>query len=257
VRKALGVLTVVGLAAVDGVVGGSAASAIEAVLAASWEPTFCQSSAGREKKECRTLTADRRAATHLSLHGLWPDDLDDEAIFPCYCAGGAPISCDARGPTDRNLRLSSPLFGRLREVMPGAISGLHRHEWSKHGTCFADAGQTADPEEYFDDAIALIEKLDASPVGQLFRDNLGSVITRTQIEAAFDQAFGKGASARVTIACSGRGKNAMIAELRVNISGDVAPDADLSALILAAPDTTASTDDRSCAKGRVEQVMEN
>jgi ribonuclease T2 len=137
------------------------------------------------------------------------------------------------------------------------MSGLQRHEWSKHGTCFAGASRTADPDEFFGDAIALVEKLDASAVGQLFRKHLGAVVTRGKVEAAFDEAFGDGASERVTIACSGRGRNAMIAELRINISGDITPDADLGALILAAPTTAISTDDRSCAKGRVVEVSPN
>jgi len=233
------------------------ALAIEAVLAATWEPAFCRTSAGRGKEECRTQTPDRRDATHLSLHGLWPDDLDNKAIFPCYCASGGPVSCETNGPSDRKLRLSPAVYNRLRDVMPGTMSGIQRHEWSKHGTCYAGAGQTADPDEFFDDAITLVEKLDASAVGKLFRDNLGAVVTRTQIEAAFDEAFGEGAADRVTIVCSGRGKNATIAELRINVSGDVSADANIGALILAAPTTATSTDDRSCAKGRVVQVAEN
>ncbi len=233
------------------------ALAVEAVLAASWEPAFCTTSGGRSKQECRTETPDRRDATHLSLHGLWPDDLDDKAIFPCYCAGGSPVSCETSGPTDRTLRLSQPLFNRLRGVMPGTMSGLHRYEWSKHGSCYSGAGQQADPETFFNDAVTLIEKLDASAVGQLFSDNVGAVLTRDDIEAAFDQAFGAGAADRVTIICDGRGRNAKIAELRINISGDVNSDADLGALILAAPTTAISTDDRSCAKGVVQAVTAN
>jgi ribonuclease T2 len=64
---------------------------IEYVLAASWQPAFCITPAGADKAECVSQTRDRFDATHFSIHGLWPDDLDDRDIFPCYCDRGAPV----------------------------------------------------------------------------------------------------------------------------------------------------------------------
>ena len=40
------------------------------LLALSWEPSFCETHP--KKTECKTLSANRYDASHLSLHGLWP-----------------------------------------------------------------------------------------------------------------------------------------------------------------------------------------
>jgi ribonuclease T2 len=84
----------------------------------------------------------------------------------------------------------------LEVVMPGVQSGLHLHECPKHGSCYeddktgADAGAT--PDEYFAETLALMKQLNESAVQALFADHLGEVLSRAQIEAAFDQAFGAG-----------------------------------------------------------------
>ena len=231
---------------------------IEAVLAASWEPAFCGTSAGHGKPECTSETPDRLDATHFSLHGLWPDDLDDKAIFPCYCDRGAPVSCQGTQPRDTSIALSDSVLDELKVVMPGVQSGLQLHEWPKHGSCYeddrdgADAG--ADPDEYFSEAIALMAALNASPVQALFASHIGQVVTRSEIEAAFDQAFGAGAAKRLIIKCSRVHGEDVIGELWIGLKGDITASPDLAALILAAPPTSASTNDKSCASGRVVEV---
>ena len=237
------------------ILAGSQAGAVEAVLAASWEPTFCRSPAGRDKRECLAQTADRYDAAHFSLHGLWPDNLADKTAYPCYCGRGAPVSCRESEAPDRDLRLSRALATKLRRVMPGSMSGLHLHEWTKHGTCYETAvDEVADPEDYFSDAIALVGMLNASVVGRLFAESIGERVTRAEIAEAFDTAFGEGAAERLTIVCTGRGRHAAIAELRINIAGDITPGSDLGELILAAPTTATSTNDRSCEGGLVTAV---
>ncbi|MGH6922704.1 MAG: ribonuclease T2 family protein [Propylenella sp.] len=241
--------------------GGLAPDSIEFVLAASWEPAFCASSAGRNKPECKSLTADRFDATHFALHGLWPDDLDDKAIFPCYCARGAPRSCSGSLSSDASIDLSQAVLYQLSVVMPGVQSGLHLHEWPKHGSCYEEdkSGEDkgATPDEYFAEVLALMEQLNASPAQALFAENIGEMLKRDAIEAAFDQAFGAGASDRLTIRCSGSGADRNIAELWINLKGDVRPESDLATLILAAPPTSTSTNTASCGGGRVVKVTGN
>lgn len=238
-------------------VARAAAAQESYVLAASWEPAFCSTEGGQRKKECRTQTADRYDATHLSLHGLWPDDLGDKEIYPCYCARGAPAACDIDLPDGPSIRLSQPVFDELRKVMPGVQSGLHRHEWAKHGSCSASFGSKLDPDAYFAAATRLINALNASPVRALFAKNIGRRLTRRQIEKTFDEVFGVGASERLIIKCNGRGENATIAELWINLEGDIASDTDLADLILAAPPTSVSTSDRGCAGGKLLAVEAN
>jgi ribonuclease T2 len=251
------------LVVADGGEGGSGGSTlepdtIEFVLAASWEPAFCLTAAGHDKPECASLTADRFDASHFALHGLWPDDLDDKAIFPCYCDRGEPRSCSGSLARDPNIDLSQAILDKLRVVMPGVRSGLHLHEWPKHGACYEDdksgADNNADPDEYFSEAMALLQALNTSPVRALFAEHVGEVLTRDAIEDAFDAAFGAGAGERVIVRCSGSGSNRIVTELWIGLKGDVATPPDLAGLILAAPPTSVSSTQTSCAGGRVVAV---
>ena len=118
---------------------------------------------------------------------------------------------------------------RLAAVMPGVQSKLERHEWIVHGTCFG-----GNAEGYFARAAGLAEAVDASKVSQLFADNVGRSLSAETIRAAFDDAFGAGAGARVTVSCNGHGENRKITELIINLAGDVAGSTQLGDLILAA-----------------------
>jgi len=237
---------------------GLAQDSIEYVLAASWQPSFCATAKGRDKKECRSQTPDRFDATHFALHGLWPDDLDDTAIFPCYCGRGGPVSCKGSQDRDTQIRLSPEVMNDLKVAMPGVQSGLHLHEWPKHGACYErdksgpDAG--SDPDEYFTEAMAALKALNASSVRQLFAEHIGQTLTRDQIRSAFDDAFGSGAGERVLIRCTKVGGENLIAELWINLKGNITAPADLDTLIQAAPPTSDSTNQKSCAKGRVQAV---
>ncbi len=127
------------------------------LLALSWMPTFCESRSN--KKECRSLVENRYDATHLSLHGLWPQPRAN-----AYCG----VSEIDKG-IDRNKRwhllepvkLSQETYNKLAFIMPGYQSNLHRHEWIKHGTCYG-----TDADTYYQHSIALTEKINRSDVGQ-------------------------------------------------------------------------------------------
>jgi ribonuclease T2 len=237
---------------------GLAANSVELVLAASWQPGFCATSDGQGKPECRSQTAERHDATHFSLHGLWPDDLDDRDIFPCYCGRGDPIACASSQERDTRIELSTEVMQRLRVAMPGVQSGLHLHEWPKHGSCYEadktgpDAG--SDPDEYFSESMAALDALNASAVRDLFASHLGEILTREQIESAFDDAFGAGAGERVLIRCARVGRENLITELWISLKGDIGDPADLGQLIQAAPPTSRSTHQVSCNRGRVTRV---
>ncbi|WP_232424177.1 ribonuclease T2 family protein [Imhoffiella purpurea] len=237
---------------------GLAPDSIEFVLAASWQPAFCASARGASKPECRSQTPDRFDATHFSLHGLWPDDLDDFAIFPCYCDRGGPIGCRGKQGPDARIAISPEVESRLEIAMPGMRSDLHLHEWSKHGSCYEDdksgpdAG--ADPDEYFTESMAVLDALNGSGVRRLFADSLGEILTRDRILAAFDAAFGQGAGQRVLIRCTRVDGENLVSELWINLKGDIDTPADLGSLIQAAPPISRSTHEVGCASGRVREV---
>ena len=249
-----------------GMAGGSAPpggaeiepDTVENVLAASWQPAFCASSAGRGKIECETQTPDRPDATQFSIHGLWPDDLHDTRIFPCYCENGPPVSCRMTLDRVSGLDIAQPVRDKLDVLMPGTQSGLHLHEWTKHGSCYEDFisgdGVGADPDEYFSDTIRVIEQLNDSAVRDLFVARIGAEVTLDEIAATFEEAFGPGAGDRVIVNCTRIGGRNAISELWIGLGGEIGDDSDLGALIRAAPTTASSTTQASCRRGVVLAV---
>ena len=182
------------------------------VLSVSWEPAFCAKHS--DKSECRELTAASFGATHLSLHGLWPQPRGTQ-----YCNVAPELKQFDQNHDWSSLpepQMSAETLKRLSAVMPGVQSKLQRHEWIVHGTCF---GGNADG--YFSRAAGLAEEIDASKVAKLFADAAGNTLTAAAIRAAFDDAFGPGAGARVAVSCGGRGPARKITDLVLNLAGDV------------------------------------
>jgi ribonuclease T2 len=210
------------------------------VLAMGWEPAFCEQH--RDKSECGKLTSSSFASVHLSLHGLWPQPRGRQ-----YC----DVAADVR-ELDHNHdwnglpqpEISPETLARLAAVMPGVQSNLQRHEWIVHGTCF---GGNAD--DYFARAAGLADAVNASEVAKLFADNVGKSLSAEAIRAAFDDAFGVGAGARVTVSCHGRGDNRTITELIINLAGDVRGSAGLGELMHASEAVQPG-----CPSGLVEQA---
>lgn len=179
------------------------------LLALSWEPSFCETHS--RKKECRTLNKNRYDASHLSLHGLWPQPRAN-----AYCG----VSETDKG-IDRNKRwhllepvkLSQEVIKKLVFIMPGYASNLHRHEWIKHGTCYGTNANT-----YYDHSITLTEQVNQSSVGKLLAENIGKKVSLRQIRQAFDSSFGKGAGEKVDLRCDRKGR---ISELWINLKGEM------------------------------------
>ena len=208
------------------------------LLAVSWQPAFCETRPG--KLECKSQTAARFDATHFALHGLWPQPRGTD-----YC-GVAPeprrSDKEGRWADLPALDLSAETRTELKRVMPGTRSFLHRHEWIKHGSCYAEAA-----ERYFRDSLALMDGLNRSGVRGLFADNIGRRISADQVRAAFAAAFGAGAGRRVKLVCGQDGARHLIVELRINLMGPVTPARGLAALIGAAPEVGPG-----CAAGMVD-----
>ena len=200
-----------GLRAQEGEEGGNSAggSRTAYLLAVSWQPGFCELQPG--KAECRSQTPGRADAKQFSLHGLWK-------MRDSYCGiGGDAINRDKSGrwrdmPA---LPLSARTAERLRIGMPGSQSGLERHEWIKHGTCSG-----LDPEAYYARTLDLLDQLNGSAVADLFAARIGKELHAGEIRAAFDSAFGKGASTRVKMRCARDGNRRLITELTIGLSAE-------------------------------------
>jgi ribonuclease T2 len=231
---------------------------IELTLAASWQPGFCATASGQTNEGCTSITPGEPATRQFSLHGLWPDDLNTVAIFPCNChLPEGPTSCFKNAERKEPVELSAALADALDTAMPGSRGDLENHEWTKHGTCHErhrsgpEAG--SDDDEYFTDSLNLLAQLNASPVRELFETRIGGELTADEVFETFDAAFGTGAGDRVQVICnkSADGTRTVIQELYIGLGGPVDPSADLATLIQAAPPRSESTTQLPCGKGEV------
>lgn len=212
----------------------------DAVLAVSWQPSFCEIRSSRS--ECRSMTSDRFDATHLTLHGLWPEDIEYCGITP------AQQDLDRAKRWDRLARvdLTPSTRDTLARVMPGTRSHLDRHEWTRHGSCHGSSA-----EEYFRTAIALLGALNAAPVQAFLTRKIGTAVDTNAIRAEIDRAFGANAGSRVAFVCERErgGDRTLLTEMRINVRGVIDATSDLGTLILAAP-----TVPRGCGRGVIDAV---
>lgn len=210
------------------------------VLAASWQPAFCETKP--DKVECRTQSADRFDASNFSLHGLWP-----QPRRLAYCnVDKADIGNDKEGRWDQlpEVSLEPPTRAELEKVMPGTQSQLDRHEWTKHGTCYSQT-----PEEYFTESLALMRALNSSAVRELFASRVGQYLSFDDIRKAFDQSFGDGAGLKVRMQCARDNGKLIISELTIGLTGNITPESSLSDLMAAATPTKSE-----CPGGIVDAV---
>ncbi len=191
------------------------------LLAISWQNAFCQTH--QKKRECRNVKQTDFSATHFTLHGLWPQPRNNT-----YCK-----------PT-KKLWLNPTLYNELLHVMPAAKSGLHQHEWKKHGTCY-----NTSPERYFRDSIDLLQQINTSYVRDFFVRHIGKTVSIKQVRLAFDKAFGKGSGRKVKMQC----KSGYITELQINLEGDISKAKTLSTLLKNAPMAH-----NGCQKGVIDRV---
>ncbi|HKP25908.1 MAG TPA: ribonuclease T2 [Dongiaceae bacterium] len=176
------------------------------VLALSWQPAFCELNA--RKSECRALDPGDFAATHLTVHGLWPNDRPNGG--PTYCGIDDETRALDQPKTWCQLpepEMSGMTRAQLAQAMPGVLSCLDRHEWIKHGTC---AGAGAD--RYFGETLHLAAAVQATAFGQAITANVGRAVTPEQLIQAFEASFGAGSGAALTLVCSDRG---YLSEIRI------------------------------------------
>lgn len=217
-----------------------AQSRTQYVLAISWQPAFCETRPDRT--ECGNQTTDSYEAGNFALHGLWPQPRSRE-----YCGvADAMVRLDEVGDWDQlpELDISSALRDELRVMMPGTASGLDRHEWITHGTCY-----DGNAEAYFGDSLDLLDAINESAVGKLFAGSVGKRLTQREVRAAFDDAFGRGAGDRVRLSCVNDGNRRLIDELTIGLTGRPEGPDSFDELIMAARPT-----DGGCDGGVVDAV---
>jgi ribonuclease T2 len=216
------------------------------LLALSWQPAFCETKPS--KTECKSQTQQRFDATHLVLHGLWP-----QPASKVYCNVSQQIiqlDKDKQWSRLPAINLSMSTRNALAEKMPGIVSNLHLHEWYKHGTCYSSS-----PEKYFQESIALLDQVNNSSVQNLFANNIGQFLGAPEIRREFDRAFGTGAGNRVMVECKrdiDENQDNMIVELQLNLKGNIQPSTAINRLLLAGKTVPAG-----CSRGEIDPAGVN
>lgn len=195
------------------------------VLALSWQPGFCQTygyDAG--KPECQHLPAQSYQASHLVLHGLWPNQHSCGDHYGFCGVQAAANHCDYAP-----VSLSDKVSGQLRTLMPAYSAGscLERHEWNKHGSC-----QSLSSDDYFGLATRLTREADQTPLALYLRDHIGHRVTRDLLRDKVRQSFGVEATRKVYFGC----KNGLLVDVYIQLPAIMPDDASLTHLIDEAPE---------------------
>ena len=169
------------------------------VLALTWQPGFCEHFKYKgNKPECTAINDGKLNITNLTLHGLWPNK----------------ASCGTKyGYCDRYARLDLST-STVKEIAPWMPNFYYQtkfgdYQWKKHGAC-----QNLDANDYFLTATKLVEKVDASAIGQFIKANIGNNVSTASFKKNLVSHFGADAVDRISLACS-QGK--YLNEVRLNI----------------------------------------
>jgi ribonuclease T2 len=149
------------------------------LLAMTWAPSFCCREPS--KQECAQL-AGSFAATHLTLHGLWPNFTDEQSrgkprAWPQFC--GAYAHCEQA--EDATCAPDVAVPPELAQLAPAYVAdGLATHEWSKHGSC------TSLPATgYFAAELAAIHAVPSDATPDALRAAIGKDLARDDLQRAF------------------------------------------------------------------------
>mmetsp|Transcript_46223 Transcript_46223/g.67531 ORF Transcript_46223/g.67531 Transcript_46223/m.67531 type:complete len:509 (-) Transcript_46223:292-1818(-) len=155
------------------------------VFAQSWQPQFCH---GHYSKYPGCDEPNDYWETHLTIHGLWPQNNDGS--YPCSCPG---TKFDPKIMNSIGLDTLLTMWPNVKADDPqsSAYDDFWKHEWDKHGTC-SGLGQ----RDYFSAALAAAEGL-GTP-GLVASAAGGTPVARAALEAAYG---GKG---RAAFQCSGQ-----------------------------------------------------
>jgi ribonuclease T2 len=195
------------------------------IIALSWQPGFCETygyEAG--KPECRKLSDNSYSASHLVLHGLWPNQENCGDHYGFCTTVQKSNHCDYPP-----LNLSEEVANALKMLMPSYAFGscLERHEWNKHGSC-----QFLSMDDYFALATRLTKEVDQTALGNYLHEHRGQRVTRQQLQAMVSQSFGNDATHKVYLGC----KNGVLVDIFIQLPAFLPENESLISLVKKAPE---------------------
>mmetsp|Transcript_27876 Transcript_27876/g.33005 ORF Transcript_27876/g.33005 Transcript_27876/m.33005 type:complete len:306 (-) Transcript_27876:166-1083(-) len=163
------------------------------VFAMEWQPQWSQPPYC-DQPLVSNLSPDAYAATHWSLHGLWPNfdpDQHDGMSWPQFCVrddGENYTKCDGSynaedycQPTIAVEALNNTDAWQ-KYALEYSWSDLAAHEWSKHGSCSVWSS-----DDFFDVAQDKFNELSAGYGAAFVTENVGQTVAKADLLAAFEK----------------------------------------------------------------------
>lgn len=195
------------------------------VLALSSQAGFCQTygyEAG--KPECLKLSASSYQASHLTLHGFWPNQDSCGQHYGFCGVRPKPNHCDYSP-----LNLAANVSDKLKKMMPSYAYGscLERHEWNKHGSC-----QVLSDNDYFSLAMRFATEVDQSEFGKFLTDHHGDNVTLSELRKVIAKTFGAQNAGKIYLGC----KNGTLVDVFIVLPALIPNNESLINLVNKAPD---------------------
>jgi ribonuclease T2 len=159
------------------------------VLSLSWSPSFCESGAGRGRKNEQ---CDGSRPYAFVVHGLWPQY---DRGFPQNCERPAPW-------------IDKKLIRSMLDIMPAY--GLVLHEWKTHGTC---SGLSA--QHYFETVRGANERVKIP--ARFVRINDYTMVSPDEVERDFIEANPGLKDDMIAVTCDSR----RLREVRICMNKDL------------------------------------
>lgn len=138
------------------------------LLALDWWPEYCTQI---NDYNCSNLYGGY-TATHLGLHGLWPQYYRIPPTYPTYC-----LDSPGGENFDKN-QLTQATWNQYVSLVPVDAEELAAHQWNKHGTC---SGLTQ--EQYFNKTIKGAINMPGTPMG--LQDYIGRSLSYDKLSSFF------------------------------------------------------------------------
>lgn len=145
------------------------------ILSQSWQPQFCH---GNEASYPGCHDPDAYWGSHLTLHGLWPENYD--GVYPQFCTN-QPLNVSEIEKEIGFAKLIKYWPDVKRAKDSATYPQFWEHEWLKHGTC-----SNLDSLQYFRACIELLE-FSMNATVPIIQENVAKYVDASILRSAFSE----------------------------------------------------------------------
>lgn len=169
------------------------------VLSINWPFTVCVNA---------TKSCIRPLPNRWTIHGLWPNGLDNSMISDCT---------SEKYDSNQIRMLKTRMDEQWLSVKKSGNDAFWKHEWQKHGTCATGYSQY----DYFNKTLSLFERYDVNRMLKNNGINYGSLINVADIRRALEASGLR--SDMFVIQCKNSYKQPYLFEIRMCFTADLKP----------------------------------